>query len=106
MPKKVTTSDLSLSKNKKTGIPASIKIGAGAAVLGTALLVGKKIVDKNKSKQATNKTETTVQEQTVQEQVIEASPKDEKKSKTLLYVGIGVGVLAVVGMVLAFSSKK
>lgn len=107
--KKTTKKQLKLNdlifKDGSKELTTGAKIGAGVLAGGGAILLAKLKSKKQKDKGASSQTDMNL---------VNAStdmPKppeegDKPKSKTMLYVGLGVGAVLIIGAVFFMTKKK
>lgn len=97
--------DLIVKKGKdgKNELTTGAKIGGAVAVGGLALLLSK-IKGKKSKPTAPTPTGITVGEMDVPRET--GSTPNKPKSNTMLYVGLGVGAVLIVGAVLFITKKK
>jgi hypothetical protein len=78
------------------------KVGAGVLAGGLGLLAATQIGKKKNKEQKVVETQKVVEQTTISDAPIE---KETKPNKTLLYVGIGVGAIAIIGLII-YASKN
>lgn len=86
----------------KSKLTTGAKVGAGVVAGGLGLLVASKLGKKNQAKP--NEVEVTKEQAEVkttsQEQKSNESTSVVSKNNTMLYVGIGVGALVLIGVII------
>ena len=93
---------------KDGGLTTGAKVGIGAAVAGLGLLLANNISKGNKQQGSVPSTATQpiVQPQPKPADNTGVQPQPEEKNNTLLYVGIGLGVLVVAGGIVYLANRK
>lgn len=99
----VKLNDLIFKKGTKE-LTTGAKIGAGVLAGGAAILMSKLKAKKQQQKEQAQTQVAITERTTLTDVPVEATQKP--KSNTMLYVGLGVGAVLIIGAVLFISKKK
>lgn len=88
----------------KNQLTTGAKIGGAVLAGGAAILMAK--LKANKEKKKASSTEVAITEKTSLIDVPRETTPEKPKSNTMLYVGLGVGAVLIVGAVLLMTKKK
>lgn len=103
--RQIKLNDLIFKKDSKE-LTAGAKIGATALAAGAALLLSRSKASKEKRESAQAQQEIPAQPQTTPPPTNQQEEQKPKSSKNMLYIGLGVGALLIVGAVFFISKKK
>lgn len=100
--------DLIFKTDSSTGkkqLTTGAKVGAGVLAGGAAFLLSKIKAKQQQKKNDSAQTQVALSETTTITDV-PVAPTEKPKSNTMLYVGLGVGAVLIIGAVLLVTKKK